>query len=55
MYPNDGSREVGREECLRLLATAPIGRIVHTLQALPALLPRALVGGRGMYGVPFAP
>lgn len=39
MYPNDGFRELDREECLRLLATAPIGRIVHTRQALPAVLP----------------
>ncbi|BCM64791.1 MULTISPECIES: pyridoxamine 5'-phosphate oxidase family protein [Streptomyces] len=39
MYPNDGYRELGRQECLRLLATAPIGRIVHTRQALPAVLP----------------
>lgn len=39
MYPNDGFRELGRQECLRLLATAPVGRIVHTRQALPAVLP----------------
>ncbi|MGW2515551.1 pyridoxamine 5'-phosphate oxidase family protein [Streptomyces sp. NPDC001617] len=39
MYPNDGFRELERLECLRLLATAPVGRIVHTRQALPAVLP----------------
>ncbi|MER6567839.1 pyridoxamine 5'-phosphate oxidase family protein [Streptomyces sp. NPDC001093] len=39
MYPNDGFREFGRGECLRLLATAPVGRIVHTRKALPAVLP----------------
>ncbi|MEU1788153.1 pyridoxamine 5'-phosphate oxidase family protein [Streptomyces sparsogenes] len=39
MYPNDGFRELGRHECLRLLATAPIGRIVYTRQALPAVVP----------------
>ncbi|WP_330340209.1 pyridoxamine 5'-phosphate oxidase family protein [Streptomyces sp. NBC_00557] len=39
MYPNDGFRELGRHECLRLLATAPIGRIVFTRQALPAVVP----------------
>ncbi|MGW7386828.1 pyridoxamine 5'-phosphate oxidase family protein [Streptomyces sp. NPDC054794] len=39
MNPNDGFRELGRHECLRLLATAPIGRIVHTRQALPAVVP----------------
>ncbi|MFF8925882.1 pyridoxamine 5'-phosphate oxidase family protein [Streptomyces longwoodensis] len=39
MYSNDGFRELGRHECLRLLATAPIGRIVYTRQALPAVVP----------------
>ncbi|MEU2054514.1 pyridoxamine 5'-phosphate oxidase family protein [Streptomyces bungoensis] len=39
MDSDDGSRELGRPECLRLLATAPIGRIVHTRQALPAVVP----------------
>ncbi|MDQ0834285.1 nitroimidazol reductase NimA-like FMN-containing flavoprotein (pyridoxamine 5'-phosphate oxidase superfamily) [Streptomyces achromogenes] len=39
MYPNDGFRELGRQECLRLMAKAPVGRIVYTRQALPAVLP----------------
>jgi nitroimidazol reductase NimA-like FMN-containing flavoprotein (pyridoxamine 5'-phosphate oxidase superfamily) len=39
MYPNDGFRELDRWECLRLLAKTPVGRIVHTRQALPAVLP----------------
>lgn len=39
MYPNDGFRELNREECLRLLAKVPVGRIVHTRHALPAVLP----------------
>lgn len=39
MYPNDGFRELDRQECLRLLAGAAVGRIVHTRQALPAVLP----------------
>ena len=39
MYPNDGFRELERQECLRLLAKVPVGRIVHTRQALPAVLP----------------
>ncbi|MFJ9535856.1 pyridoxamine 5'-phosphate oxidase family protein [Streptomyces sp. NPDC101225] len=39
MYPNDGFRELDRQECLRLLAKVPVGRIVHTRQALPAVLP----------------
>lgn len=39
MYPNDGFRELERQECLRLLAKAPVGRIVHTRHALPAVLP----------------
>ncbi|MFC8711982.1 pyridoxamine 5'-phosphate oxidase family protein [Streptomyces sp. NPDC057197] len=39
MEPNDGFRELDRQECLRLLATAPVGRVVHTRHALPAVLP----------------
>ncbi|MFF0789125.1 pyridoxamine 5'-phosphate oxidase family protein [Streptomyces spiralis] len=39
MYGNDGFRELQRQECLRLLATAQVGRIVHTRHALPAVLP----------------
>ncbi|MGV9343583.1 pyridoxamine 5'-phosphate oxidase family protein [Streptomyces spiralis] len=39
MYRNDGFRELQRHECLRLLATAQVGRIVHTRNALPAVLP----------------
>jgi nitroimidazol reductase NimA-like FMN-containing flavoprotein (pyridoxamine 5'-phosphate oxidase superfamily) len=39
MYPNDGFRELDRQECLRLLAGAPVGRVVHTRHALPAVLP----------------
>ncbi|MER5481125.1 pyridoxamine 5'-phosphate oxidase family protein [Streptomyces sp. NPDC002734] len=39
MYRNDGFRELDRHESLRLLGTAAIGRIVHTRQALPAVLP----------------
>jgi nitroimidazol reductase NimA-like FMN-containing flavoprotein (pyridoxamine 5'-phosphate oxidase superfamily) len=39
MYPNDGFRELERQECLRLLAKVPVGRIVHTRLALPAVLP----------------
>ncbi|MGW4439771.1 pyridoxamine 5'-phosphate oxidase family protein [Streptomyces sp. NPDC004596] len=39
MYPNDGFRELGRHECEHLLGTAPVGRIVHTRQALPAVVP----------------
>ncbi|MDH6522173.1 pyridoxamine 5'-phosphate oxidase family protein [Streptomyces sp. SAI-090] len=39
MYPNDGFRELGRQECLQLMAKMPVGRIVFTRQALPAVLP----------------
>ena len=39
MYPNDGFRELEQQECLRLLTKVPVGRIVHTRQALPAVLP----------------
>ncbi|MFJ9665039.1 pyridoxamine 5'-phosphate oxidase family protein [Streptomyces sp. NPDC101219] len=39
MFQNDVFRALGRQECLRLLATAPVGRVVYTRQALPAVLP----------------
>lgn len=39
MDANDGFRELDRQECLRLLATVPVGRIVYTRHALPAVLP----------------
>ncbi|WP_460072839.1 pyridoxamine 5'-phosphate oxidase family protein [Streptomyces sp. YKOK-I1] len=39
MDANDGFRELDRQECLRLLAGVPVGRIVYTRQALPAVLP----------------
>ncbi|MFF8925937.1 pyridoxamine 5'-phosphate oxidase family protein [Streptomyces longwoodensis] len=39
MSHNDGFRVLDRQECLRLLAKVPVGRIVYTRQALPAVLP----------------
>ncbi|MEV7015911.1 pyridoxamine 5'-phosphate oxidase family protein [Streptomyces sp. NPDC093991] len=39
MNPDDGFRALPRQECLRLLAKAPLGRIVYTRRALPAVLP----------------
>ncbi|MBZ9639934.1 pyridoxamine 5'-phosphate oxidase family protein [Streptomyces sp. PSKA30] len=39
MYPNDGFRELERQECLRLMAKVPVGPIVYTRRALPAVLP----------------
>lgn len=39
MDDNDGFRELSRQECLRLLAKAPVGRVVFTRHALPAVLP----------------
>ncbi|MGW1596186.1 pyridoxamine 5'-phosphate oxidase family protein [Streptomyces sp. NPDC002343] len=39
MHANDGFRELGRQECLTLLATVPVGRVVYTRQALPAVFP----------------
>src|SRR5690349_16081131 len=38
MDANDGFRELGRQECLALLATVSVGRVVYTRQALPAVL-----------------
>ncbi|MEU3527894.1 pyridoxamine 5'-phosphate oxidase family protein [Streptomyces sp. NPDC038707] len=32
-------RALGRQACLRLLGRVPVGRIVYTRQALPAVLP----------------
>ncbi|MFD7686534.1 pyridoxamine 5'-phosphate oxidase family protein [Streptomyces sp. NPDC059781] len=39
MYPDDGFRELGRQECLQLMAGVPVGRVVFTRRALPAVLP----------------
>ncbi|MFF9328076.1 pyridoxamine 5'-phosphate oxidase family protein [Streptomyces sp. NPDC014776] len=39
MVPDDGFCALDRQECLRLLAKAPVGRVVYTRQALPAVLP----------------
>ncbi|MGY0071394.1 pyridoxamine 5'-phosphate oxidase family protein [Streptomyces sp. QTS137] len=39
MFPSDGFRALDRQECLRLLAGVPVGRVVYTRQALPAVLP----------------
>ena len=48
MY-SDGSalQQLSKDDCLRLLATVPIGRIIYTRQALPAveLVNFALEGG----------
>ncbi|PZH14977.1 pyridoxamine 5'-phosphate oxidase [Streptomyces sp. NTH33] len=39
MVHNDGFRALDRQECLRLLGKVPVGRVVYTQQALPAVLP----------------
>ncbi|MFC0602522.1 pyridoxamine 5'-phosphate oxidase family protein [Streptomyces palmae] len=39
MLENDAFRTLDRQECLRLLAKVPVGRVVYTRQALPAVLP----------------
>jgi nitroimidazol reductase NimA-like FMN-containing flavoprotein (pyridoxamine 5'-phosphate oxidase superfamily) len=39
MLKKDGFRAMDRQECLRLLAKVPVGRVVYTRQALPAVLP----------------
>lgn len=39
MFQNDAFRSLDRQECLRLLAKVPVGRVVYTRQALPAVLP----------------
>lgn len=47
MNPHDGFLELDRQECLRLMASTPVGRIVHTRQALPAVLPVTFCLGDG--------
>ncbi|MEU4658562.1 pyridoxamine 5'-phosphate oxidase family protein [Streptomyces sp. NPDC023723] len=39
MFRNDVFGALDRAECLRLLAEVPVGRVVYTRQALPAVLP----------------
>ncbi|WP_155055784.1 pyridoxamine 5'-phosphate oxidase family protein [Streptomyces blattellae] len=39
MSQNDAFRALDRQECLRLLAKVPVGRVVYTRHALPAVLP----------------
>ncbi|MCX5263993.1 pyridoxamine 5'-phosphate oxidase family protein [Streptomyces sp. NBC_00199] len=39
MFHDDGFRGLDRQECLRLLARVPVGRVVYTRHALPAVLP----------------
>lgn len=39
MFHNDAFGALDRQECLRLLAKVPVGRVVYTRQALPAVLP----------------
>ncbi|GLY80364.1 pyridoxamine 5'-phosphate oxidase family protein [Actinoallomurus iriomotensis] len=42
-FTADGGGCLGRRQCLTLLATVPIGRIVHTDRALPAVTPVTFV------------
>ncbi|MGD3110662.1 pyridoxamine 5'-phosphate oxidase family protein [Streptomyces sp. YGL11-2] len=39
MQWDDGLRQLDQQECLRFLTLVPIGRIVYTHDALPAVLP----------------
>ncbi|MFC9221477.1 pyridoxamine 5'-phosphate oxidase family protein [Streptomyces hygroscopicus] len=39
MFHNEGFHVLDRQECLRRLAMVPVGRVVYTWQALPAVLP----------------
>ncbi|WP_030242282.1 MULTISPECIES: pyridoxamine 5'-phosphate oxidase family protein [unclassified Streptomyces] len=39
MSQNEAFRALDREECVRLLAKVPVGRVVYTRHALPAVLP----------------
>ncbi|HET9257501.1 MAG TPA: pyridoxamine 5'-phosphate oxidase family protein [Pseudonocardiaceae bacterium] len=48
MHDSGGSEVLHSQECLRLLATVPIGRVVFTDQALPGVLPVAFLLHDGM-------
>jgi uncharacterized protein len=39
LQTEDGARTLDRQECLSLLPTVPIGRLVFTVRALPAVIP----------------
>ncbi|GLV78417.1 pyridoxamine 5'-phosphate oxidase family protein [Streptomyces hygroscopicus] len=39
MFHNEGFHVLDRQECLRRLTKVPVGRVVYTRQALPAVLP----------------
>ncbi|WP_165985138.1 pyridoxamine 5'-phosphate oxidase family protein [Streptomyces sp. YIM 98790] len=39
MYLSGGFRDLDRAECLRLMARVPVGRVVYTEDALPAIRP----------------
>ncbi|MGW6912456.1 pyridoxamine 5'-phosphate oxidase family protein [Kitasatospora sp. NPDC054939] len=39
MDRDDRVEPLGEDECLRLLSTVPVGRVVYTEHALPAVLP----------------
>jgi nitroimidazol reductase NimA-like FMN-containing flavoprotein (pyridoxamine 5'-phosphate oxidase superfamily) len=39
MFQTDGFRALDRQVCLRLSAKMPVGRVVYTRRALPAVLP----------------
>ncbi|MDX3133971.1 pyridoxamine 5'-phosphate oxidase family protein [Streptomyces europaeiscabiei] len=39
MVQNNAFRALDRQECIGLLAKVPVGRVVYTRQALPAVLP----------------
>ncbi|MEU3465382.1 pyridoxamine 5'-phosphate oxidase family protein [Streptomyces sp. NPDC006733] len=39
MHRHNGFRELDRQECLRLLSLATLGRVIYTEDALPSILP----------------
>jgi nitroimidazol reductase NimA-like FMN-containing flavoprotein (pyridoxamine 5'-phosphate oxidase superfamily) len=48
MFDSAGLEVLHTEECLRLLTTVPIGRVVFTDQALPGVLPVTFLVNEGM-------
>jgi uncharacterized protein len=47
LQTDSGARELTREECLALLPTTPVGRLVFTDRALPAIVPVNFVVDHG--------
>jgi hypothetical protein len=43
LYEDPDAEQLGRDECLRLLGSVPIGRVAFTVDALPSVQPVTFV------------